>query len=183
MNTRAVRNIRRLVLTFGMLAGVAATFAGSFDFPKRKPGEWQITISPSRPGYPPKVENVCLDRATDAMLYQVGVGASQKLCTESKWVRVGKDRIVADLTCKLGTTQSRVHAELTLHGDSGYHQDITTHYDPPLYGKSELQSSQEARWLGACPADMKPGDVVVQPSPMMPIRMRMNLNDMLRQGR
>ncbi len=174
--------MRRVVLTCVLLAGVAGTVAGGFDFPKRKPGEWQITISPPRPGYPARVENVCLDAATDALLYQVGLGASQKLCSESRWVRAGGGRIVAELTCKLGTTQSRVHAEITLHGDSAYHQEITTHYDPPLYGKSELQSSQDAKWLGACPADMKPGDVVVQPSPMMPMRMRMNLNDMLRQS-
>ncbi len=171
-----------ILLALAALAS-AATAAGGFDFPRRKPGQWQITTSPPRPNYPPKVENVCLDSATDALLYRVGVGASQKLCTESRWSRVGGDRIVADLTCKLGATQSRVHAELVLHGDSAYHQEITTHYDPPLYGKSELHSSQDARWLGTCPTDMKPGDVVVQPSPMLPMRMRMNLNDMLGEGR
>jgi hypothetical protein len=60
---------------------------------------------------------------------------------------------------------------------------MTTHYDPPLAGKGELRSTQDAKWLGACPADMKPGDVLVKPSPMMPMSIRMNLNDMLKAAR
>ena len=44
-------------------------------------------------------------------------------------------------------------------------------YDPPQHGMKEMKMSQDARWLGACKAGQKPGDV------MMPGGPKMNMND------
>jgi hypothetical protein len=174
--------MKRVIIGLAVLGCAAGSAAGNFEYPKRKPGEWQVTIHSANAKLPPRVESVCLDAATDQLLYQVGLGATQKLCAESHWAHGAGGRIVADLTCQLGGTHARVHAEITVSGDSAYHEDITTHYDPPLYGKSELVSTHDAHWLGVCPADMKPGDVVVKPSPAMPMSLRMNLTDMLKKG-
>lgn len=174
--------MRRIIILSTSLACAVTAVAGHFEFPKRKAGQWEITISSSGSKYPPRVETVCLDQATDELLYQVGLGASQKLCGDGKWSGNGSSRIIADMTCQLGGTRSQVHAEITLNGDSAYHEEVKTVYEPPLHGKSELHSTQDAKWVGACPTNMKPGDVIVKPSPMMPMSLHMNLNDMLRSG-
>jgi|SRR5580698_3562940 hypothetical protein len=92
-------------------------------------------------------------------------------------------RVQIDSVCKLGATTATSHSVINFSGDTAYHEEITQHYDPPLMGKtSESTTTSDARWMGACPADMRPGDIVTKPSPVMPIPMRMNLRDMLGAG-
>jgi len=161
-----------------MLAVALAAVAA--DYPKRKPGLWEITRSPTNPKYPPQVQRICLDAATDAMLYQYGEGASRKMCSKMDMRNQG-GTLVTDSTCSFGQSQVTTHSVMSFSGDSAYHTDSNVHYDPPLLGKtSESHSSQDAKWLGACPADMKPGDIVTQASPMSPAPIRMNIRDMLK---
>jgi hypothetical protein len=44
--------------------------------------------------------------------------------------------------------------------------------DPPMAGHADSTFTQDGKWQGACPADMKPGDMV------MPTGMKMNILDM-----
>ena len=171
----------KLTLTCASLVLAATvTAAWSFDFPKRKPGEWQVTISTPGSRLPPRVQSICLDAATDALLYQAGLTADQKLCTDNRWSHSGAGDIVGDLTCRLGKTNTRIHVEITLKDDTAYREDIHTQYDPPLFGKTESEQVQDAKWVGACPADMKAGDIVTKPSPEMPLALHMNIRDMLK---
>jgi hypothetical protein len=48
-----------------------------------------------------------------------------------------------------------------------------SHFDPALFGKTESNSTQTGKWLGACPADMKPGDM------LSPNGVKINLNAVL----
>ena len=45
--------------------------------------------------------------------------------------------------------------------------------EPALFGKTETSSTQVGKWVGACPADMKAGDVVTANG------MKFNLHAML----
>ena len=153
----------------------------SADLPQRKAGLWEITMSPPNPKFPPTVERVCLDAATNALLYKAGAGAGKKLCSKTD-VQSSGGKVVVDSVCKIGSTQATTHSVTILSGATGYHTDTAVHYDPPMFGRSESTSSQDGKWSGECPADMKPGDIVVNPSPMMPVPLKMNLNDMLKAG-
>lgn len=177
MITRQILALTVISTAVAMAAAAAAVTAA--DLPTRKPGLWEITRSSGNPKIPPTVQRVCLDAATDQLLYKVGAGASQKLCSKVDVSSTG-GKVIIESQCQLGSSKSSSRSVTIMSGDSAYHTDVTTHYDPPMYGESGLTFTQDAKWIGSCPADMKPGDLVVEPSAIMPTPMRMNLNDMFK---
>jgi hypothetical protein len=52
-------------------------------------------------------------------------------------------------------------------GDSEYTGDMKMTFDPPMSGVSEMNMKMEGKWVGACRAGMKPGDVVMQGMPKL----------------
>lgn len=158
---------------------LAITALGA-DFPQRKPGQWQITVTSDNPKILPRVENLCTDAATDAALYKFALGASDTLCSKHEVKSVGGGRYTVDATCALGKTQFTLHGETTFAGNTAYREEVKTHYDPPLHGRSDTVTVRDAKYTGACAGDMRPGDIVEQPSPSMPTGMRLNVNDMVK---
>ena len=61
------------------------------------------------------------------------------------------------------------HGVMTWTGDTAYHMESKSHWDPPMMGKADNTTTQDGQWTGACPAGMKPGDMV------MPGGMKMNI--------
>jgi hypothetical protein len=51
---------------------------------------------------------------------------------------------------------------MTSSGDSAYKIVSDGRFEPPMGGTSQTHSEQEAKWVGACPADMHPGDMVMK---------------------
>jgi hypothetical protein len=178
-----VKTRRHSLLMVAIGACSLIAVAGANDYPKRKPGLWEVTRTSSNSKYPPQVQQICLDAATDAMLYKVGESAGRGTCSKLDVQRSG-GKVVVDSICALGKTQLTSHNVVSFSGDSAYHEDIAVHYDPPLFGKkADSVSTQDAKWIGACTADMKPGDIVSIPSPTMPVALRMNIRDMLKDSK
>ncbi|HEX4050594.1 MAG TPA: DUF3617 family protein [Steroidobacteraceae bacterium] len=154
-------NYRKL-LTVACLGGIGAVSATDLadQLPHYKPGLWDITLMmASRPGD----EKICLDKATENQMRDFGSGVNKNLCSKTE-VHASGSQYTSVATCR-GQT---VRTVLTFSGDSAYHADITA---------GDRKSSLDAKWLGACPADMQAGDVVVTIQGMKP--MRMNLKAML----
>jgi hypothetical protein len=172
-------SMKRIIVSV-LVCACARQCAIGAELPKRKPGQWQLTITSDNPKIPPRIEDVCLDEATEALLDKFALGASQQLCSKYDWKNLGGGRASVDAACKLGTTQMTIRGDVVYTGNTAYREEIKTHYDPPLRGKSDAVSVHDAKWTGACAADMKPGDIVSHPSPMMPTSLRMNLNEMLK---
>jgi hypothetical protein len=181
INTSKMGVFKMLSRQILILAAVctASAVCSAADFPARKPGLWQITMNHSNAKLPPQVEKVCLDKATDELLYKVGAGVSSKVCSKVD-IHTSGGQVVVDSICNLGSSKVTGHSVTTMNGDAAYHTDVTTHYDPPLFGKSDSSQTHDAHWLGACPADMRPGDISVEPSAQMPAPIKMNLNDMFK---
>jgi hypothetical protein len=148
------------------------------DYPARKPGEWQLTSSTSSGKIPPQVQRVCLDAQTDGLLYKLGRRMGQKACSRFDVHRSGSI-VEVDSICRFGASQATSHSTITFSGDTAYRDDTTVRFDPPVGKTGESKTSTDGKWLGLCPADMKPGDLVSQPTPMMPVPLKMNLRDML----
>jgi Protein of unknown function (DUF3617) len=129
-------------------------------------------------GGPAMNERICLDAATEQLLYKVGAGMNQRMCSRTD-VHGAGGKVTVDTTCHIGTSTVTGHSVITFVGNTSTHTDTTTHFDPPMFGQTDRSSTQDGKWIGACPADMKPGDLVIS-SPRMPQPMRMNLNDMLK---
>jgi hypothetical protein len=164
-----------------ILAIGTAGIAAAADLPPRKPGLWEITRSPAAPNQPPQLQKICLDAVTDALLYKLGSRVAHQACSKFD-ITSSSGRVQVDTVCKIGATTTTAHSVTLLTGDTAYHEDASTHFDPPLAGKADAKSSTDGKWMGACPADMKPGDLVIEPSAMLPVPMKMNLRDALKEG-
>jgi len=171
---------RLSVVSFALVATGGCLLAHAVDYPKRKPGLWELTRSAPNPKFPAQVSRICLDATTDALFYQFGVSSSRKLCGKLDMHTVGS-QFVIDAVCTIGASEVTSRTTFTFHGDNAYHQETTVHHDSPSSDKrADSLTTLDAKWLGACTADMKPGDLVTQPSALLPTSMRMNILDMMR---
>lgn len=156
-----------------LLAMFAATLSGTAvaadvqlpsNLPHRKPGLWVQQIA--RPGKPAVTEKICLDEATDAALYKFGIGASNAMCNRMD-IRMHGNEMVVDSVCTVprflghGGNTMTGHGVTHFSGNTAYHTEQATHYDPPLNGKTDDTTSIDARWTGPCEAGQKPGDIVL----------------------
>jgi len=156
----------------------ALTVAMAADFPEHKPGLWLMTITTAGSPAGPVTERICLDARTDQLLYKMGAGMSQKMCSKID-IQPSGGKVVVDTVCHIMNTTTTGHSVTAFVGSTETHTATVSHFDPPMMGKTESRSTQDGKWLGACPADMKPGDVEMS-SARMPHPIRMNLNDMMK---
>jgi len=118
-----------------------------------------LTMSmPGKP-MPSTISKFCIDAATESALAGVGLSASKEMCSQYD-VQVSGNIVTIDTTCKLGQSTQTAHAVTTYSGDSSYRTDIRSHYAPPLFKDTDNEMTLEGEWLGACPADMKPGEMI-----------------------
>ena len=156
-----------------LTASVAAEAAG-IDLPARKAGQWEIRLTPKTAGAAPSmVTQLCLDAASDKALMQQGLAMSPGCTTNQS--RDGNGNMVFDSVCNTGGRKTTAHAVISGDFQSRYTIDIVADTTTGGAGKpkhSEMQ--QEASWKGACPAGMKPGDMV------LPGGRKVNLLDVLK---
>ena len=143
-----------------------AASAWANDMPARKPGLWEVSMHMDTANAPTEVTKLCLDAATDAAMQ--GLASTSSSCSKKEMRRDG-DVVTSNSVCKFGGTEMTSQAVATFSGDTAYHVEIKTQYKPPMMGRGESTMTQDAKWVGACPADMRPGDVIA------PNGMRMNM--------
>ena len=129
------------------------------DLPTRKAGLWEVTLHMASGNMPTQTMKFCTDAATDAELYKFGMNAAQGMCSRYDLHRNGNVATV-DTECKMGEMKMTSHSVMTFTGDTAYNTVIQSRSDPPMMGRAESTMTQEAKWTGPCPADMKPGDLV-----------------------
>jgi hypothetical protein len=136
------------------------------DYPPRKPGLWEVRITPdAMSGRPPMgAVQQCVDANTDRLMREMGGGAVGRDCSKQD-VRHEAGRLVIDSVCKMqmagNPTTATTHAVITGSFDSSYRMESKSSYSPPFMGRSEGGVTMDAKWLGPCKADQKPGDMVM----------------------
>jgi hypothetical protein len=129
------------------------------DYPPRKPGLWEVT-SQAEVGHAATTK-MCIDADTDQLFHKLAPDfRSIAHCTQND-VKVDGDTVTAESVCKVGSSTLTTTSVTKFDGDSAYHTDITSHLDPAVLGKSDTTISQDGKWSGVCPPDMKPGDIIV----------------------
>lgn len=159
------------ILFVASLSGLVclATGARSDDFPARKAGLWQVTMTMPSMKMPSNETKMCIDAASDAALQKLGMETAGTVCSRKDISRSGSV-VTSDSVCSMGNRQITSHAVMTFTGNTAYHTDIKSHIDPPMTaGREDSTMSQDAKWVGPCPADMKPGDI------LMPNGVKINL--------
>ena len=131
------------------------------DSPRRKPGLWEIRKAASENlGMPPI--NFCVGEQTDTAAQHLDRVAGEKgSCSIGPFKRSGISW-VAESVCK--DSRSVVVSQSIASGDfqKQYRIETLVFYSPPLANnKREDKEAVVARYLGACGAGQRPGDLVV----------------------
>jgi len=167
--------MRKAVLA--LVLASAATTAPAQDFPKLKPGLWEMERSSDReragraPAQPNRM-TMCLDESVQREMIEMGGGAMKGLCSKHDFTISG-NRGRGDFVCDVAGSRMHSKSTMKLQGDVGYRTEIDTPYDPPLAGQPHTKTVVTARYLGACKAGQRAGDMI------MPNGQTMNMRDIM----
>ena len=167
-------SIRLLSAGVLSLLATAAALAGP-AFPERKPGLWEMRSSEKTAGQQTFTVQQCADTATDKALQEYGLSQpkmNRKFCKEDTRNEAGKMLVHTEVCKQSDTTMTR---RIVISGDFNVAYRVESHtvYEPvPKPAPRSDDIVAEMRWMGACPAGMKPGDM------LMPGGMKMNVVDM-----
>src|SRR3954453_5203565 len=148
------------------------------QMPSRKAGLWEMTMTFEGRGAPPQTMQQCIDAATDKSMQDMSQGMRGQSCSKRETKKVG-NTIVFDTVCSMGTGTTTSHGVVSGDFNSAYTVKINSKREggPPVPNMpAETNMNIEAKWLGPCRADQKPGDII------MANGMKMNVTDMPRGG-
>jgi Protein of unknown function (DUF3617) len=156
-----------LVLLAGAMPAVAA------DIPPRKAGLWELKMSMQNAGGASMTFQQCLDAATDQMTMSSAGPLAQEACPKHEVQRSG-DTVTIDSTCTVGGKAATSHVVITGSMDSAYTMTMAAESEAVPGGKMNVTTT--GKYLGACAADQKPGDMI------LPNGIKMNVLEMKKQG-
>jgi hypothetical protein len=154
-----------------LLALSAASEAGAVDLPVRKAGLWEMKIVRSGSPMPEMTMQHCTDETTDREMSTAFSPMGKEMCSRQD-IQKTATGYVSDSVCRVAGMTITSHAEITGDFNSAYTVKSTAHGERGPAGAHDSSSTIEAKWLGACKPDQKPGDI------MMPGGMKMNVKDM-----
>jgi Protein of unknown function (DUF3617) len=152
-------------------AGLCA--AQPADLPKRKSGLWEVNMQSSARQGASMVTKQCIDEKTDNMMKSWGDSQAQSKCSKQEYKKTAAG-YEFESVCKFGESTTTTKGVVTGKLDSGYTMEMNIQSNPPTPGMSNMSIKTSAKLLGACPADMKPGDME------MPGGMRINTQNLAR---
>jgi hypothetical protein len=125
------------------------------ELPARKPGLWEVKTTVE--GNPRALTvQQCIDASTDQMLQSVAGPFSAPACPDRE-VKKSDGSMTIDSRCTFGGKPASAHAVVAGSFDHAYTMTVTSEGGELPAVKMTI----EGKWLGACAADQKPGDVVM----------------------
>jgi Protein of unknown function (DUF3617) len=132
--------------------------ASAAELPSRKPGLWQVKTSIGGSNVPAPVIKQCIDATTDQMM-QSSAGPFVPAACPGRDVQRSENSITIDSTCVLDGKPATAQAVITGSFDSAYTMMVTS--QRPDIPDGNMTMTMDAKWLGPCAADQKPGDVIM----------------------
>ena len=130
------------------------------DFPKLKPGQWEMTTSNSHGAdAKPNKMTMCTDEAVQKQMMDMGKGMGRELCSKLD-VRNEGGKYIGDSVCQVGPSTMTSHSVMTVQGDTAYKTVVSATYDPPMMGMKDANTTIEGKHTGACRDGLVPGDIV-----------------------
>jgi hypothetical protein len=166
----------RQLLAFGSvlswLALLPAGAANAVDLPVRKAGLWEMKVLHTGSAIPDMTMQHCTDETTDKEMSTSFSPMAKDMCSKQD-IQKTATGYVSDSVCGIAGMSITSHAEITGDFNSAYTVKSTSHSERgPTGAPRDSTTTIEAKWLGACKADQKAGDI------MMPGGMKMNVKDM-----
>jgi hypothetical protein len=162
----------RQLLLFGLALGLLASLpigdANAVELPVRKAGLWEMKVLRAGSPSPEMTMQQCTDETTDKDMSTAMSPMGKEMCSKQD-IQKTATGYVTDSVCGIAGVTIASHAEITGDFNSAYTVKSTSRSERgPAGGTTTI----EAKWLGACKSDQKPGDI------MMPGGMKMNIKDM-----
>ena len=154
------------------VAMLPALDAGAVEMPTRKAGLWEMKVLRTGSPAPEMTMQHCTDETTDKEMSSTFSPMAKEMCSKQD-IQKTATGYVSDSVCKVGAMSITSHSDINGDFNSGYTVKSTSHNEGGSANMPrDSTTTIEAKWLGACKADQKPGDIV------MPGGMKMNVKDM-----
>jgi hypothetical protein len=174
----------RLAVFAAALSGVAPAFA--VEIPPRKPGLWEIKLpdgaviawrgnrdddkTNTRMALEMTMQH-CTDETTDKQMNPAFLPTAKEYCSKHD-IEKTSTGYITDLVCTVRGMSMTSHSEITGDFNSAYTVRFPSHNQGGAAGAPrDITKTIEARWLGPCRADQKPGDI------LMPGGYKVNVKD------
>ena len=158
-------------LALGLLALAPASGARADELPIRKAGLWEMKVLHTGSAIPDMTMQHCTDETTDKEMSTSFSPMAKEMCSKQD-IQKTATGYVSDSVCGIAGMSITSHAEITGDFNSAYTVKSTSHSERGRNGvPRDSTTTIEAKWLGACKPDQKPGDVV------MPGGLKMNIHD------
>jgi hypothetical protein len=156
----------------GLLAWLPLHDARAVEMPVRKPGLWEMKVLRTGSPVPDMAMQHCTDETTDKEMSSSFSPVAKEMCSKND-IQKTATGYVTDSVCNVAGMSMTSHAEITGDFNSAYTVKSTSHSERgPTGVPRDTTTTIEAKWLGACKPDQKPGDIV------MPGGIKMNIKDM-----
>jgi uncharacterized protein DUF3617 len=146
--------------------------AGAVEMPTRKAGLWEMKVLRAGSPVPETTMQHCTDETTDKEMSSTFSPMTKDLCSKQDIARTATG-YVSDSVCKVGAMSITAHSDIVGDFNSAYTVKSTSHSEGGPSGvPRDSTTTVEAKWMGACKPDQKPGDIVMSNG------MKMNVKDM-----
>jgi len=164
------RQLVSLCLGCCLPALLTAAVARADELPLRKAGLWEMKTVKTGSILPSMTIQHCTDETTDREMVTMLTPVSKEVCSKRE-VQKTATGYVSDSVCTASGVSMTTHSDITGDFNSAYTVKFISQTEGAV-GQHEVTSSIEAKWLGACKPDQKPGDIV------MPGGLKMNIHDL-----
>jgi hypothetical protein len=154
-----------------VLVVLPAADARAVEMPVRKAGLWEMKIVRTGTQLPEMTMQHCTDEATDREMNTGLAPAAKDVCSKND-IQKTATGYVGDSACNVAGASVTSHSEISGDFTSAYTVKTTSHTEHgPAALPRDTTMTIEAKWLGACKPDQKPGDI------MMPGGFKLNIKD------
>ena len=142
------------------------------EMPIRKAGLWEMKVVRTGSPTPEMTMQHCTDESTDKEMSSTFSPMAKEMCSKQD-IQKTATGYVSDSLCKVGAMSITSHSDIVGDFNSAYTVKSKSHNEGgPASVPADSTTTVEAKWLGACKPDQKPGDIV------LPGGMKMNVKDM-----
>jgi len=145
-----------------LIALAATTGARADELPMRKAGLWDIRVISS--GMPGMNAQHCTDPSVEKEMFAEILGKNGHIdqCSKHEVHKTDAGYTVESECTAAGITMT-THSNITGDFDSAFTMTTATHVHGGSAGKTgrDMTGKVEAKWVGECKADQKPGDVIL----------------------
>ena len=165
------RQMFSLGLALGLLALAPASSVRADELPIRKAGLWEMKVMRTGSPMPDMTMQQCTDETTDKEMSTSFSPMSKEICSKRDTQQTATG-YVTDSVCSVAGASMTSHSDIVGDFNSAYTVKITSHTGGgPAGAPRDSTMTVEAKWLGACKPDQKPGDIV------MPGGFKLNIKD------